>query len=149
MEQRAANSWDILFRRGESTAAQILAEMPDPPSYSAIRALLRILVEKRHLQHCEDGPRYVMHRQCRDRKHASARDAGGQHVLRRISAKGGNRIAQLVAAKVDQIRAGRVERADRRRTQARAMTMFDLWAVWSVVVKAGLLVAAAGLAPRF
>jgi predicted transcriptional regulator len=33
--------------------------MKDPPSYSAIRALLRILVDKKHLQHREDGPRYV------------------------------------------------------------------------------------------
>ena len=50
---------DIVYRRGEATAAQILAELADPPSYSAIRALLRILVDKKHLQHREDGPRYV------------------------------------------------------------------------------------------
>jgi predicted transcriptional regulator len=50
---------DIVYRHGEATAARILAEMPDPPGYSAIRALLRILVDKKHLQHREDGPRYV------------------------------------------------------------------------------------------
>lgn len=50
---------DIVYRHGEATAAQILADLPDPPSYSAIRALLRILVDKKHLQHREDGPRYV------------------------------------------------------------------------------------------
>ena len=50
---------DIVYRHGEATAAQILADMSDPPSYSAIRALLRILVDKKHLQHREDGPRYV------------------------------------------------------------------------------------------
>jgi predicted transcriptional regulator len=50
---------DIVYRRGEATAAQILAEMSNPPGYSAIRALLRILVDKKHLQHREDGPRYV------------------------------------------------------------------------------------------
>jgi len=50
---------NIVYRRGEATAAQILADMPDPPSYSAVRALLRILVDKGHLQHCEDGPRFV------------------------------------------------------------------------------------------
>jgi predicted transcriptional regulator len=50
---------DVVYRRGEATAAQILSELPDPPSYSAIRALLRILVEKEHLKHREDGPRYV------------------------------------------------------------------------------------------
>ena len=50
---------DIVYRRGEATAAQILDDLSDPPSYSAIRALLRILVDKRHLQHREEGPRYV------------------------------------------------------------------------------------------
>ena len=50
---------DIVYRRGEATAAQILAELANPPGYSAIRALLRILVDKKHLQHREDGPRYV------------------------------------------------------------------------------------------
>jgi len=50
---------DIVYRRGEATAQQILDDMSDPPSYSAIRALLRILVDKKHLQHREDGPRYV------------------------------------------------------------------------------------------
>jgi predicted transcriptional regulator len=59
LSRRERQIMDIVFRRGEATAAQILAEMPDPPSYSAIRALLRILVEKKHLQHREDGTRYV------------------------------------------------------------------------------------------
>jgi BlaI family transcriptional regulator, penicillinase repressor len=59
LSRRERQIMDIVYRRGEATAAQILAEMSDPPSYSAIRALLRILVDKKHLQHREDGPRYV------------------------------------------------------------------------------------------
>ena len=59
LSRRERQIMDIVYRRGEATAAQILAEMSDPPGYSAIRALLRILVEKKHLQHREDGPRYV------------------------------------------------------------------------------------------
>ena len=59
LSRRERQIMDIVYRRGEATAAQILAEMADPPSYSAIRALLRILVDKAHLQHREDGPRYV------------------------------------------------------------------------------------------
>lgn len=59
LSRRERQIMDIVYRRGETTAAQILADMPDPPSYSAIRALLRILVDKKHLQHREDGPRYV------------------------------------------------------------------------------------------
>jgi predicted transcriptional regulator len=59
LSRRERQIMDIVYRHGEATAAQILADMSDPPSYSAIRALLRILVDKKHLQHREDGPRYV------------------------------------------------------------------------------------------
>ena len=59
LSRRERQIMNIVYRLGEATAAQILAEMEDAPSYSAIRALLRILVDKEHLQHREDGPRYV------------------------------------------------------------------------------------------
>jgi BlaI family transcriptional regulator, penicillinase repressor len=59
LSRRERQIMDIVYRQGEATAAQILADMSDPPSYSAIRALLRILVDKKHLQHREEGPRYV------------------------------------------------------------------------------------------
>ncbi|TWU12647.1 Penicillinase repressor [Symmachiella macrocystis] len=50
---------DIVYRRGSSTAAEIRAELADPPSYSTVRTLLRVLLEKGHLKHKQDGPRYV------------------------------------------------------------------------------------------
>jgi len=50
---------DVLHARGEATAAEVLAAIPDPPSYSAVRALLRILEEKGHVKHRRDGSRYV------------------------------------------------------------------------------------------
>jgi BlaI family transcriptional regulator, penicillinase repressor len=59
LSRRERQIMDIVYRRGEATAAQILADLSDPPSYSAIRALLRILIDKKHLQHREDGPRYI------------------------------------------------------------------------------------------
>ena len=59
LSRRERQIMDIVYRRGEATAAQILSDLSDPPSYSAIRALLRILVDKKHLQHREDGPRYI------------------------------------------------------------------------------------------
>jgi predicted transcriptional regulator len=59
LSRRERQIMDIVYRHGEATAAEILADLPDPPSYSAIRALLRILVDKEHLQHRADGPRYV------------------------------------------------------------------------------------------
>lgn len=50
---------DVVYVRERATAAEILAALPDPPSYSAIRATLRILEEKGHLRHEEENQRYV------------------------------------------------------------------------------------------
>ena len=50
---------EVLFRHGRATAAEVLADLPDPPSYSAVRATLNILVAKKQAIHRQDGPRYV------------------------------------------------------------------------------------------
>ncbi len=57
--RRERQIMDILHARGEATAADVLAALPEPPSYSAVRALLRILEEKGAIKHREDGPRYI------------------------------------------------------------------------------------------
>jgi len=59
LSRRERQIMDIVYRSGRATAAEIRQELPDPPSYSAVRALLRILLDKGHLQHGQDGPRYV------------------------------------------------------------------------------------------
>lgn len=59
VSRRERQILDVLFRRKEATASEIQAEIPDAPSYSAVRALLRVLEEKGHVRHREDGPRYV------------------------------------------------------------------------------------------
>jgi predicted transcriptional regulator len=59
MSRRERQILDILYRRGRATAAEIQAALPDPPSNSATRALLRILEDKGHIRHESDGPRYV------------------------------------------------------------------------------------------
>jgi predicted transcriptional regulator len=59
MSRRERQIMEIVYRLGEATAADVRNEMADPPSYSAIRAFLRILEEKGHLRHREAGPRYV------------------------------------------------------------------------------------------
>ena len=59
LSRRERQILDILYSRGKATAAEILAALPDPPSYSAARALLRILEQKGHIRHEQDGPRYV------------------------------------------------------------------------------------------
>jgi len=50
---------DVLHARQQATAAEVRAALPDPPSYSAVRALLRILEDKGHARHRKDGVRYV------------------------------------------------------------------------------------------
>jgi predicted transcriptional regulator len=50
---------DIIYRRARATATEVQADLPDPPSNSAVRGMLRLLEEKGHLRHEIDGPRYV------------------------------------------------------------------------------------------
>jgi BlaI family transcriptional regulator, penicillinase repressor len=50
---------EILYERGKASAAEVRQAMPDAPGYSAVRALLRVLEEKGHVRHEEQGPKYV------------------------------------------------------------------------------------------
>jgi BlaI family transcriptional regulator, penicillinase repressor len=59
LTRRERQVMDILHRRGESTVAEIMGDLPDPPTYSAVRSILRILSEKQRIAFREDGPRYV------------------------------------------------------------------------------------------
>jgi len=59
LSRRERQIMDVLYRLGSATAAEVQANIPEAPSYSAVRALLRILVDKGHIRHSYDGPRYV------------------------------------------------------------------------------------------
>jgi predicted transcriptional regulator len=59
LSRRERQIMSVVHRLGRATAAEVLAEMPDPPSYSAVRAMLRILEDKGQLRHEQEGPRYV------------------------------------------------------------------------------------------
>jgi len=50
---------DAVYRLGRASASEVQAQLPDLPSYSAVRAMLRILEDKGHLRHETEGPRYV------------------------------------------------------------------------------------------
>jgi predicted transcriptional regulator len=50
---------EVLYRLGKASVAEVLAELPDPPSYSAVRGMLTLLEEKGYLRHKRDGMRYV------------------------------------------------------------------------------------------
>ena len=59
LSRRERQIMDVIYARGRATAAEVREGMPNSPSYSAVRAMLRILEEKGHLIHEQDGLRYV------------------------------------------------------------------------------------------
>ena len=59
LTRRERQIMDILFRRGRATAAEVMEELTGEPSYSTVRTQLRVLEEKGHVRHEEEGLRYV------------------------------------------------------------------------------------------
>ena len=79
LSRRERQIMDFLYQKGRATAAEVQANIPDPPGYSAVRAMLRVLEEKGHARHEQDGPRYVyLPRVARDR----AKRQALRHVVR-------------------------------------------------------------------
>lgn len=106
LSRRERQIMDVLYARRAATAAEVRDALPDPPSYSAVRALLRILEEKGHARHEQDGPRYVYYPQVtRDRARRSA-------LKRLVSTFFGGSAAQAAAALIgsESLSAGEVER---------------------------------------
>jgi predicted transcriptional regulator len=59
LSRRERQIIDILYRRGRATAAEVMEDLPGRPSYSTVRTQLRVLEEKGHVHHEDDGQRYV------------------------------------------------------------------------------------------
>ena len=59
LTRREREIMDILHRRGRATAHEVLEDLADPPSYSAVRTFLRLLEERGHVRHEQDGQRYI------------------------------------------------------------------------------------------
>jgi predicted transcriptional regulator len=59
LSRRERQIMDIIYELQEAAVNQVLERLPYPPSYSAVRALLRVLEQKGHLAHRQDGPRYI------------------------------------------------------------------------------------------
>ena len=77
LSRRERQIMDVLYELGRATAAEVRERLPDPPSYSAVRAMLRILEDKGHLRHEQDGPRYVFYP-------AVPREAARASAMRRV-----------------------------------------------------------------
>jgi predicted transcriptional regulator len=96
LSRRERQIMEIVWRLERASAAEIQAVLPDPPSYSAVRALLAILVEKGHLKHEQDGRRYVY-------VPTAKREKAGLGALRRVlSTFFEDSPANLVATLLDQ-----------------------------------------------
>jgi predicted transcriptional regulator len=79
LSRRERQVVEILHRKGPSTVTEILQALPDPPTYSAVRSIMRILTEKELVGYREDGPRYVYFPA---RPTDKARDDALAHVVR-------------------------------------------------------------------
>jgi predicted transcriptional regulator len=77
LSRRERQIMDVIYRKGQATAAEVLAELPDPPGKTAVRTLLRILEDKGHLKHRQEGLAYVY-------VPSRPRDQAGRSALRRV-----------------------------------------------------------------
>ena len=95
LSRRERQIMDIIYQRGQATAAEVMEGLPDAPSYSAVRAMLRLLEEKGHLRHEQDGQRYVF-------KPTMARDRAKKSALKQmLQTFFDGSIEQAVAALLD------------------------------------------------
>jgi BlaI family transcriptional regulator, penicillinase repressor len=100
LSRRERQIMDALHREGRATAAEVQAALPDPPGYSAVRALLRILEAKGHLKHRREGARYVY-------APRASRETARRSALRRV-------VATFFQGSVTQAMAVLLETADTR-----------------------------------
>src|SRR5579862_3553696 len=61
LHRRERQILEAVYRRGSASVNDVLAELPDPPSYSAVRTFLRILEKDGHLTHTQEGAKYIYH----------------------------------------------------------------------------------------
>ena len=59
LSRRERQIMEAVYRLGDATVSDVMAELPDPPSYSAVRAMLGKLEAKGYLEHRQEGPRYL------------------------------------------------------------------------------------------
>ena len=104
LSRRERQIMDVLHAKEHATAAEVRAALPNPPGYSAVRALLRILEEKGHARHRREGARYV-YLPCESRKTAS------RSALKRL-------VSTFFRGSVAQTMAALLETADTRLSDA-------------------------------
>jgi BlaI family transcriptional regulator, penicillinase repressor len=108
LSRRERQIMDILHRSGRATAADVLDGLPDAPSYSAVRALLRILETKGHVRHEEEGRAYVYMPIVR---RIDARQSALSHLLKTFFDNSAEQaVAALLAIKGEKMSEGELDR---------------------------------------
>jgi BlaI family transcriptional regulator, penicillinase repressor len=100
LSRRERQIMDVLHQHSRATAAEVQSALPDPPGYSAVRALLRILEGKGHVKHLKEGARYVY-------KPRVSRETARRSALKRL-------VSTFFAGSVTQAVAALLEQADTR-----------------------------------
>jgi predicted transcriptional regulator len=99
LTRRERQIMDVIYRLGRATAQDVLDHIPEPPSYSAVRALLRLLEERGHVRHVTEGQKYVYLPAV---GRSDARRSALAHVVRTFF---GGSVEQAIATLVDSSRA--------------------------------------------
>lgn len=117
LTKRERQIMDALYRLGRATAAEIQAHLAPQPNYSTLRAQLRVLEEKGHVGHVEEGLRYVYAPTVPRR---SARRSALQHIVETFfEGSAGNAVAALLGGEAKQLSQEELERISRLIEQAR------------------------------
>jgi predicted transcriptional regulator len=110
LSRRERQIMDILFREGEVAAQEVKDNLPDPPSYSAVRALLRILVDKGHVTFRREGNRYI-YRPTQPRE--QAKRSAVSHLIRTFfDGSVENAMAALIGMNADDLDEGELDRLE-------------------------------------
>jgi predicted transcriptional regulator len=118
LSRRERQIMDVLYALGQATVGEVLERIPDPPSYSAVRATMRVLEEKGEIVHLQDGPRYLYKPVT---PQDSARTAALRHLVRTFF--GGS--AEAAAAALLGLGETRLPETDLQRLSARVETARD------------------------
>jgi BlaI family penicillinase repressor len=105
LSRRERQIMDILYRSGKASASDVLNAMPDPPSYSAVRAMLRVLEEKGHVKHQEEGLKYVY-------APVVARDKAKRSAVKHVMETFFNGSAEQIVAALLDVSSTRLTRAE-------------------------------------
>jgi len=117
LSRRERQMMDILYRRGRASAAEIHQALPDRPSYSAVRAKLRVLEEKGHVRHEEEALRYVY---VPTVKRETARRSAVKHLVATFfEGSVEQAVAALLASATGDLSAGELDRISRLIGEAR------------------------------